>query len=298
MYQKIGMMLSPGRSRRKGMQPAGHWRVKKGSAKIHTSFPDKQGAHKMSSFLSLEGKCALVTGGARGIGRSIVQLLAQRGAEVAIADVLIDEAKQTAAEISQSSGQRILALPLDVRQTEAAKAVVDQVIAELGKLDILVNNAGVTRDDLIMRMGEEDWDLVLDVNLKGAWNCAKAVVRPMMKQRSGRIINLTSVSGLAGQAGQSNYSSSKAGLVGLTKSLARELASRNITVNAVAPGLIPTPLTEDLPQDLKDALIEAIPLGRLGTTQEIAAAVVFLASDEAAYITGQVLSIDGGMVMM
>ncbi|MGD8604082.1 MAG: 3-oxoacyl-[acyl-carrier-protein] reductase [Anaerolineales bacterium] len=252
----------------------------------------------MSSFLSLEGKCALVTGGARGIGRSIVQLLAQRGAEVAIADVLIDEAKQTAAEISQSSGQRILALPLDVRQTEAAKAVVDQVIAELGKLDILVNNAGVTRDDLIMRMGEEDWDLVLDVNLKGAWNCAKAVVRPMMKQRSGRIINLTSVSGLAGQAGQSNYSSSKAGLVGLTKSLARELASRNITVNAVAPGLIPTPLTEDLPQDLKDALIEAIPLGRLGTTQEIAAAVVFLASDEAAYITGQVLSIDGGMVMM
>jgi 3-oxoacyl-[acyl-carrier protein] reductase len=252
----------------------------------------------MSSFLSLNGKCALVTGGARGIGRSVVELMAQRGADVAIADVLIEEARQTASEIEQSSSQRILALPLDVRQTEAVKEAVDQVIAELGKIDILVNNAGVTRDDLIMRMAEEEWDVVLDVNLKGAWNCAKAVVRPMMRQRGGRIINVTSVSGLAGQAGQSNYSSSKAGLVGLTKALARELASRSITVNAVAPGLIPTTLTEDLPQELKDTLIDAIPLGRLGTTEEIAAAVTFLASDEAAYITGQVLSIDGGMVMM
>lgn len=252
----------------------------------------------MSSFLSLEGKCALVTGGARGIGRSIVERLAQQGADVAIGDVLMDQAKQTAAEIAQASGRQILALPLDVRQTTAAKEAVDQVIASLGKIDILVNNAGTTRDDLIMRMSEEEWDIVLEVNLKGAWNCAKAVVRPMMKQRSGRIINVTSVSGLAGQAGQSNYSSSKAGLVGLTKALARELASRNITVNAVAPGLIPTPLTQDLPQELKDAIIEAIPLGRLGTTQEIAAGVVFLASNEAAYITGQVLSIDGGMVMM
>lgn len=252
----------------------------------------------MSSFLSLEGKSALVTGGARGIGRSIVELMVSRGAEVTIADLLIDEAKAAAQEIADASQHRILAVPVDVRQTEAAKEMVEQVISEFGKIDILVNNAGVTRDDLIMRMGEEDWDFVLDVNLKGAWNCAKAVVRPMMKQRSGRIINVTSVSGLAGQAGQTNYSSSKAGLIGLTKALARELATRNITVNAVAPGFVPTPLTEDLSADLKEALLEIIPLGRFGNTEDIAAAVVFLASDEAAYITGQILSVDGGMVMM
>lgn len=252
----------------------------------------------MPSFLSLESKSALVTGGARGIGRSIAERLAERGADVAIADVLEDEAAATAKEIAQANKVRTTALSLDVRDTQAAKEVIDKVIAEFGKIDILVNNAGVTRDDLIMRMGEDDWDFVIDVNLKGAWNCAKAVVRPMMKQRSGRIINVTSVSGLAGQAGQSNYSSSKAGLVGLTKSLARELATRNITVNAVAPGLIPTTLTQDLPQELTDVLIGAIPLGRLGTTEDIAAAVAFFASDEAAYITGQVLCVDGGMVMM
>lgn len=252
----------------------------------------------MPSFLSLESKSALVTGGARGIGRAISELLAELGADVAIADVLEDEAKTTAKEITQAKKVRTMALPLDVRNTQAAKEVIDKVIAEFGKIDILVNNAGVTRDDLIMRMGEDDWNFVIDVNLKGAWNCAKAVVRPMMKQRSGRIINVTSVSGLAGQAGQSNYSSSKAGLVGLTKSLARELATRNITVNAVAPGLIPTALTENLPEELTETLIGAIPLGRLGKTEDIAAAVAFFASDEAAYITGQVLCVDGGMVMM
>jgi 3-oxoacyl-[acyl-carrier protein] reductase len=252
----------------------------------------------MPSFLSLENKSALVTGGARGIGRAISELLAQRGADVAIADVLEDEAKATAEAIAKATKKRTMALSLDVRDTQAAKGVIDQVITEFGKVDILVNNAGVTRDDLIMRMGEEDWDVVIDVNLKGAWNCAKAVVRPMMKQRSGRIINVTSVSGLAGQAGQSNYSSSKAGLVGLTKALAREVATRNITVNAVAPGLIPTALTENLPEELTEALIGAIPLGRLGTTDEIAAAVAFFASEEAGYVTGQVLCVDGGMVMM
>jgi 3-oxoacyl-[acyl-carrier protein] reductase len=165
-------------------------------------------------------------------------------------------------------------------------------------VDILVNNAGVTRDTLIMRMDESDWDTVLDVNLKGAWNCCRAVVRPMMKQRYGRILNISSVSGLAGQAGQTNYSASKAGLIGLTKALAREVGSRGITVNAVAPGFVPTALTDDLPQELKDSMMKLIPLGRWGKPEEIAAAVAFLASDEAAYITGQVLSVDGGMMMM
>jgi 3-oxoacyl-[acyl-carrier protein] reductase len=172
------------------------------------------------------------------------------------------------------------------------------VLAEFGHLDILVNNAGITRDNLIMRMEEADWDLVLDINLKGAFICSKAVVRTMMKQRYGRIVNIASVSGLAGQAGQANYSASKAGLVGMTKALARELGSRQITVNAVAPGFIPTDLTKDLPTELKDASLKMIPLGRWGSPQEIAAAVAFLASDEAAYITGHVLSVDGGMVMM
>jgi 3-oxoacyl-[acyl-carrier protein] reductase len=176
--------------------------------------------------------------------------------------------------------------------------MVEKSISEFGRIDILVNNAGITRDKLIMRMEEEDWDLVIDVNLKGAFNCCKSVFRPMMRQRYGRIVNISSVSGLAGQVGQANYSSSKAGLIGLTKALAREFASRNITVNAVAPGFIPTTLTQDLSPELKESILKATPLGRMGTPEEIAYAVSFLASDEAAYITGQVLAVDGGMVMM
>jgi len=176
--------------------------------------------------------------------------------------------------------------------------MVDCALSDFGHVDILVNNAGITRDTLIMRMDEKDWDDVLDTNLKGAWSCSKAVIRSMMKQRFGRIINISSVSGLAGQAGQTNYSSSKAGLIGFTKSLAREVASRGITVNAVAPGFIPTALTNDLPQDLKDSMMNLIPVGRWGKPEEVAYAVAFLASDEAAYISGQVLSVDGGMMMM
>jgi 3-oxoacyl-[acyl-carrier protein] reductase len=176
--------------------------------------------------------------------------------------------------------------------------MVEYTIAELGHLEILVNNAGITRDTLIIRMDEADWDIVLNVNLKGAFNCSKAAIRYMMKRRYGRIINISSVSGQAGQVGQTNYSASKAGLIGFSKALAREVASRQITVNAVAPGFIPTTLTNDLSPDLKDAILKATPVGRMGRPEEIASAVVFLASDEAAYITGQVLAVDGGMVMM
>src|SRR5690606_34330962 len=174
----------------------------------------------------------------------------------------------------------------------------DRAVQEFGRIDILVNNAGVTRDNLIMRMSEDDWDTVIQTNLKGAFNCCKAVIRGMLKQRYGRIINITSVSGLAGQAGQTNYSASKAGLIGLTKALAREVATRGITVNAVAPGLVPTALTQDMPADAAEAILKATPMGRLGTPEEIAFAVAFFAADEAAYITGQVLCVDGGMTMM
>jgi 3-oxoacyl-[acyl-carrier protein] reductase len=257
----------------------------------------------MADHLPFENKVALVTGSARGIGRAIAETLASRGASLVIADLRAELAAVTAQEIAAqqiaaSTGQRTLAVAVDVVNSESVKAMVDRVLAEFGRLDILVNNAGITRDNLIMRMEEADWDLVLNINLKGAFNCSKAVVRTMMKQRYGRIVNIASVSGLAGQAGQANYSASKAGLIGMTKALARELGSRQITVNAVAPGFIPTDLTKDLPTELKDASLKMIPLGRWGSPQDVAAAVAFLASDEAAYITGHVLSVDGGMVMM
>jgi 3-oxoacyl-[acyl-carrier protein] reductase len=248
--------------------------------------------------LPLENRVAVVTGGARGIGRAIAETLAQRGANVVIADRNADLASATATEIASTTGRRAIAVSVDVADSFSVKALIDQTLVEFDHIDILVNNAGTTRDNLIMRMEESDWDLVLSINLKGVFNCSKAVVRPMMKQRYGRIINISSVSGLAGQAGQANYSASKAGVVGLTKALARELGSRQITVNAVAPGFIPTDLTKDLPEELKEASLKAIPLGRWGTPAEIAYAVAFLASDEAGYITGHILSVDGGMVMM
>lgn len=248
--------------------------------------------------INLEGRVAIVTGGRRGIGRAIVEILAQRGADIVLGDRNAEEAMQAAESIMAETGRRIQACLVDVADTISAKSMVDCALSDFGHVDILVNNAGITRDTLIMRMDEKDWDDVIDTNLKGAWNCSKAVIRSMMKQRYGRIINITSVSGLAGQAGQTNYSSAKAGLVGLTKALAREVASRGITVNAVAPGFVPTALTNDLPQELKDSMMNLIPVGRWGKPEEIGAAVAFLASDEAAYITGQVLSVDGGMMMM
>lgn len=248
--------------------------------------------------MSLEGRVALVTGAGRGIGRAIADELAKRGADIVLADRMLEGAQQSAAEIVAQTGRQTLAVEVDVSSPESAKAMVEQAVGRFGKVDILVNNAGITRDGLIMRMEEADWDAVIDINLKGAWNCSKAVIRAMMKTRYGRIVNISSVSGLAGQAGQTNYSASKAGLIGFTKALAREVASRQITVNAVAPGFVPTALTVDLPEDLKEAMMKITPLGRMGKPEEIAYAVAFFASDEAAYITGQVLSVDGGMMMM
>ncbi len=250
------------------------------------------------NFCSMYRRVAVVTGAARGIGRAIAEKLALLGANVVIGDMLIELAGQSAEEISKLSGQKMLPCKVDVTDPKSSSELIDLALKEFGKVDILVNNAGITRDMLIMRMEESDWDAVLDVNLKGAFNCSKAVIRTMMKQRYGRIVNISSVSGQAGQAGQTNYSASKAGLIGFTKALAREVASRQITVNAVAPGYIPTSLTNDLPEDLKKSILTATPVGRMGQPDEIANAVAFLASEEAAYITGQVLAVDGGMAMM
>ena len=248
--------------------------------------------------IDLSGKCAVVTGGSRGIGRAIALRLAEQGANVAFSfKGNAEAAHATQADIA-ALGRQAVAIQADVSQPESADALIREALEFLGRVDILVNNAGITRDDLIMRMSIDAWREVIDTNLSGAFYATKAVTRPMLRARSGRIINITSVSGQAGQMGQANYSSAKAGLIGLTKATARELASRGITVNAVAPGFVVTELTQDLPQELKEELIRRTPLGRFGETAEIASAVAFLASDEAAFITGQVLAVDGGLVMM
>ena len=248
--------------------------------------------------IDLTGKSALVTGGSRGIGRAIGIRLATQGADVAFTYRGNAAAAAETAKAIEGLGRRALSIQADAADGDAADGVVKQTLDAFGKVDILVNNAGVTRDDLIMRMTAEAWREVLETNLFGAFWMIKAVTRPMLKARGGRIINITSVSGQAGQMGQANYSSAKAGLIGLTKATARELASRGITCNAVAPGFVLTELTKDLPEALMAEINARTPLGRFGTTEEIADAVAFLVSDEAGYITGQVLAVDGGLVMM
>jgi 3-oxoacyl-[acyl-carrier protein] reductase len=248
--------------------------------------------------IDLSGKSAVITGGARGIGRAIALRFATQGADVCFSyRGNVEAAAATVADV-EGLGRRALAVQADVAVPDSAKELIDLAIGEMGKIDILVNNAGITRDDLIMRMKPEDWTDVIDTNLSGAFWTIKAVTRPMMKARAGRIINITSVSGQAGQIGQTNYSSAKAGLIGLTKATARELGSRNITCNAVAPGFVLTDLTGDLPEALLEEAKVRTPLGRFTSVEDVSAAVAFLASDEAAFITGQVLAVDGGLVMM
>ena len=248
--------------------------------------------------IDLGGKAAIVTGGSRGIGRAIALRLAAQGADVAFSYRGNEAAAKETARAIEALGRRALPIQGDATDPAAAEALVKATLEAFGKVDILVNNAGITRDDLIMRMSMDAWREVLETNLFGAFYAIKAVTRPMLKARSGRIVNITSVSGQAGQTGQANYSAAKAGLIGLTKATARELASRGITCNAVAPGFVLTELTRDLPEALQAEITARTPLGRFGTTEEIADAVAFLVSDEAGFITGQVLAVDGGLVMM
>jgi 3-oxoacyl-[acyl-carrier protein] reductase len=247
--------------------------------------------------MSFEGKTVVITGASRGIGRAIAEVMAERGANVVVADINEPLAQSAAQEIAETTGRRALPLLVDVSELASCQTMIDKTLAEFGKVDILVNNAGITRDNLIMRMDEKDFDLVININLKGVWNCSKAVVRAMMKQRYGRIINVASVSGIGGLPGQTNYSASKAGVIGLTKALAKEVASRNVTVNAVAPGYVTTVLTQDLSDEVKDFASRITPIQRWAEPREVAYAVAFFASDEAAYITGQVLRVDGGMLL-
>lgn len=246
---------------------------------------------------SLADRVAIVTGGSRGIGRAIALELARRGASVVVNyRSSADAAASVVAEIEASGGSAI-AVQADVGETGEAAEMVKQAISVYGQVDILVNNAGTTRDQLLPLMKEQDWDDVLRTNLKSVYNCCKAVARPMMRRRAGRIVNISSISGISGQGGQTNYAASKAGVIGFTKSLAKELGPRNITANVVAPGYVPTDLTADLREDLRQKIIEATPLRRMGTPEEIAYAVAFLVSDEAAFISGEVLTVDGGLVM-
>ncbi len=244
--------------------------------------------------INLKDKVALVTGGSRGIGKEICLKLASLGANLAIADLgLAEETKQQC----EALGVKVLLVQANVAVMEDCERMFDQILAEFGRIDILVNNAGITRDALMVRMKEEDFDAVINVNLKGTWNCMKLAAKPMMKQRSGRIINMASVAGLMGNPGQSNYAASKAGVIGMTKTLAKEIGSRGVTVNAIAPGMIETEMTANLPAEVKEMAMKNIPLTRFGQVEDVANAVAFLASDMASYISGQVLNVDGGMVM-
>lgn len=252
----------------------------------------------MSTLFSLKNQVAVVTGASRGIGRAIALELASRGAAVVVNYNRSAQAAEEVVTAIEKEGGQALAFQADVADFAQAQALIKAAIEAFGGLHILVNNAGITRDKLIMMMGEEDWDAVLNTNLKSTFNCSKAAVRHMMRKRYGRIINIASVAGQMGNAGQTNYSASKAGQIGFTKALAREVASRNITVNAIAPGFVDTEILEAIPEDMLAAALKLVPLGRMGQPQEIAYAVAFLASEQAAYITGQVLGVDGGMAMM
>jgi len=248
--------------------------------------------------MNLKDKIAIVTGSSRGIGRAIALKLASLGAKVVVNYRVNAEAAQEVVEAIKAQGGEAIAVQADVRNADDAKRLVQTAQSTYGRLDILVNNAGIHRDNLLVRMSEEDWDAVMDTNLRGTFNCTKAAMRPMMKQRYGRIVNITSVSGLAGNPGQANYSAAKAGLVGFTKAVAKEVGPRKITVNAIAPGYITTDQTAYLPEEWKAKAIEMTPLGRAGSPEDIANAVAFLASDEAGFVTGVVLRVDGGLAMM
>ena len=245
----------------------------------------------------LDGKVALVTGGSRGIGRAVAIELAKEGAAVAINYAGNKAAAEEVQSIITQMGGKAMIIQADVSDEKSAMQMVEEVIAQLGGIDILVNNAGITRDGLFIRMKEEDWNAVINTNLTGIFNCTKVAAKYMMKKRSGRIINMSSVSGIMGNAGQTNYAAAKAGVIGFTKSLAREMASRGITVNAVAPGFIATDMTAAMPEKAQEHVLTSIPLGKMGKPEDIANAVLFLASDKASYITGQVIHVDGGMVM-
>jgi 3-oxoacyl-[acyl-carrier protein] reductase len=246
--------------------------------------------------MTLENQIAVVTGAGRGIGRAIALKFAQAGANVVCVSRTQENSEKVAAEVT-ALGRKAWALAVDVSDSKAVKAATEKILADCGKIDILVNNAGVTRDGLLMRMSDEDWDTVLDTNLKGAFHFTRELFRIFAKQRAGRIINVTSVIGLIGNPGQCNYAASKAGLIGFTQSVAKELASRGVTVNAIAPGFIETDMTSDLNEELKAHILKAIPMGKFGSADDIAGTALFLASPAARYITGQVLTVDGGMVM-
>jgi 3-oxoacyl-[acyl-carrier protein] reductase len=246
--------------------------------------------------MELKDKVAIITGSARGIGKSIANKLAQNGATVVICDLKMDDVQPTVDEFN-SAGMNAIGLAVNVTDMKSVEVLFDEVMSKLGKIDILVNNAGITRDALIVRMNEADWDSVLTVNLKGTFNCTKCAAKIMMKQRSGKIVNIASIMGIIGNVGQANYSASKAGVIALTKTTARELGRRGVNVNAVAPGFIATKMTEALPEAQKEKILEAVPLGCVGYPEDVANAVAFLVSDSARYITGHVIQVDGGLAM-
>ncbi|MEW6108709.1 MAG: 3-oxoacyl-[acyl-carrier-protein] reductase [Nitrospirota bacterium] len=246
--------------------------------------------------MDFKGQVVMVTGGARGIGKAIAEGFARRGANLALADISLDSAEETAREMS-GYGIKTMAVKLDVSKSEDVSKSFMDITKELGRIDVLINNAGITRDSLVLRMKEEDWDAVLDINLKGVFLCSKEAVKIMVKQRYGRIVNISSVVAFMGNPGQANYSASKAGIIGVTKTIAREYAGRGITVNAVAPGFISTAMTDALAENIKQDMLKSIPVGRFGSVDDVANAVIFLASQDNGYITGQVIHVNGGMYM-